>query len=153
MHDDDGGASRAGSRQTLLDDPALTPGQQRRIAIFQSVEALVCARIEDLCGAAEIDLQDVAVLVIAPEARSLFFGDDAGEGVSVVVGHRSRLHDFLRAALPVAEDAPVDPYGDLSDPAPPRCVRLMVVDDQSLTVMSYGTFITVRIAPGKQAVA
>jgi len=29
----------------------------------------------------------------------------------------------------------------------------MVVDDDSLTVMSYGTFVTVRVGPGKRAVA
>jgi hypothetical protein len=30
---------------------------------------------------------------------------------------------------------------------------VMVVDDTSLTVMSYGTFVTVRVDPNEQAVA
>jgi hypothetical protein len=29
----------------------------------------------------------------------------------------------------------------------------MVIDEESLTVMSYGTFVTVRVGPGDQAVA
>ncbi len=145
--------SRAGGLRAWLDDAALTPGQKKRLAVFGSVEGPVCARIEEICGKGGVDVVDVAVLVIAPEARRLFFDDDLEPGVSVVIGHRSRLYAFLNAALPPAEDAPGDPYADLLEAAPTRCVRVMVVDDDSLTVMSYGTFVTVRVGPGKRAVA
>ena len=136
-----------------LDDADLTPGQRKRLSVFQSVEAPVCARIEQVCGSGGVEVTDVAVLVIAPEARGLFFDDVAGAGVSVVIGHRSRLRAFLESTLPAARDAPEDPYADLLSPAPDRCVRVLVVDDQSITVMSYGTFVTVRVGPGKRAVA
>jgi hypothetical protein len=153
MHEN--GKPPAGAGQTLLDDPALTAGQRKRVAIFQSVEGPVCARIEEMCCTGEVDVTDVAVLVIAPEARDLFFDpeEDEGDGAAIVIGHRSRLHAFLTATLPPSAEAPGDPYADLLEAAPPRCVRVMVVDDESLTVMSYGTFITVRVAPGKQAAA
>ena len=144
MHADGG----AGGLDAALDDVALTPGQRKRVAIFQSVESPVCARIEEVCAQGAVEVTDVAVLVIAPEARDLFFDRDAGTGVSVVIGHRAKLYAFLDATLPAA-----DPYADLLEPAPPRCVRVLVVDQESLTVMSYGTFITVRLDPGKQAVA
>ncbi len=152
MHD--GNGSRTGGLRAWLDDAALTPGQKKRLAVFGSVEGPVCARIEEICGNGSVEVVDVAVLVVAPEARQLFFDDDVVEkGVSVVIGHRSRVYSFLNAALPPAEDAPGYPYVDLLEAAPARCVRVMVVDDDSLTVMSYGTFVTVRMSPGKRAVA
>jgi hypothetical protein len=153
MHDD-GSEPRSDGLRAWLDDASLTPGQKKRLSIFQSVESPVCARIEEVCGAGGVEVHDVAVLVIAPQARALFFDEDeAGDGVSLVIGHRSRVRAFLNATLPPAETAPSDPYADLLEPAPPRCVRVMVIDDESLTVLSYGTFVTVRVGPGKQAVA
>jgi hypothetical protein len=106
-----------------------------------------------MCGEGGIEVIDVAVLVIAPEARGIFFEDDVASGVSVVIGHRDRIRDFLGAALPPAPDAPSDPYADLAEAAPPRCVRVLVIDDESLTVLSYGTFVTVRVDPHNRAVA
>jgi len=152
MHD---GRTGSGSEalRAWLDDAALTPGQRKRIGVFQSVETPICARIEEVCAAGGVEVTDVAVLVIAPEARLLFFEDDLGTGVSVVIGHRSRVRAFLEAALTPAPDAPEDPYADLLSPAPDRCVRVLVIDGDSITVMSYGTFITVRVGPGKRAVA
>jgi hypothetical protein len=135
-----------------LDDVSLTDGQRRRLAVFQSVESVVCDRIEQICGSSGISVTDLAVLVIAKEAHGLFFADGE-EGVSVVIGHRERISSFLCAALPPSPDAPSDPYADLHQSAPPRCVRVLVIDDESLTVMSYGTFITVEMDPRKRAVA
>ena len=153
MHDD-GSEPRSGGLRSFLDDASLTPGQRKRLSIFQSVESPVCARIEEVCGAGGVEVTDVAVLVIAPAARALFFDEEeAGDGVSVVIGHRSRVRAFLNATLPPAETAPSDPYADLLEAAPPRCVRVMVIDDESLTVLSYGTFVTVRVDPGRRAVA
>jgi len=153
MHDD-GSETQSGGLRDWLDDASLTPGQKKRLEVFQSVESPVCARIEEVCGAGGVEITDVAVLVIAPQARGLFFDEDeAGDGVSVVIGHRSRVRAFLNATLPPAPDAPSDPYADLLEAAPPRCVRVMVVDDESLTVLSYGTFVTVRVDPGRRAVA
>jgi hypothetical protein len=150
MHDD-GTGSRG--LQAWLEGEALTPGQRKRLSLFRRVEAPVCARVEEVCGPGGIEVTDVAVLVIAPEARELFFEEAAGWGVTVVIGHRSRLHAFLKAVLPPTPDAPADPYADLLQAAPPRCVRVLVVDDESLTVLSYGTFVTVVIDPSGQAVA
>lgn len=147
MHD------HSGSLRTVLDDASLTPGQRKRIGVFQTVEAPICARIEEACGQGGMEVTDVAVLVIAPEARCLFFDEDVEAGVSVVIGHRSRVREFLEATLTPAPDAPEDPYADLLSPAPDRCVRVLVIDGDSITVMSYGTFITVRMGPGKRAVA
>jgi hypothetical protein len=152
MHDHSTQSQSDGLRG-WLDDASLTPGQRKRIAIFQSVESEVCARIEEGCGGGELDVTDVAVLVIAPEAHGLFFDGRVGEGVSVIIGHRGRLHAFLEATLPPAPDVEVNPYADLLEPAPSCCVRVMVIDDESLTVMSYGTFVTVRMSPGEQSVA
>jgi hypothetical protein len=153
MHDD-GSESGSGGLRAWLDDASLTPGQKKRLSIFHSVESPVCARIEEVCGAGGVEVTDVAVLVIAPAARALFFDEEeTGDGVSVVIGHRSRVRAFLNATLPPAETAPSDPYADLLEAAPPRCVRVMVIDDESLTVLSYGTFVTVRVDPGRRAVA
>jgi len=153
MHDD-GSESRSGDLHDWLDDASLTPGQKKRLSIFQSVESPVCARIEEVCGSGGVEVTDVAVLVIAPQARPLFFDEEElGSGVSVVIGHRSRVRAFLNATLPPAATAPSDPYADLLEAAPDRCVRVMVIDDESLTVLSYGTFVTVRLDPDRRAVA
>jgi hypothetical protein len=149
----DGSGAREPGLSGFLDDESLTPGQKRRLAVFQSVESAVCERIEEVCGSGEVEITDVAVLVIAPAAHDLFFDEDVERGVSVVLGHRNRVEEFLRATLPPAEDAPSDPYADLQQPAPERCVRVLVIDDESLTVMSYGTFVTVEMDPTKRAVA
>ncbi|MFT3764896.1 MAG: hypothetical protein QM820_05170 [Minicystis sp.] len=136
-----------------LDDPSLTPGQRRRIKLFADVEATVCARIEELCVAGGLEVIDTAALVVAPTANDLVFGDDMGKGTSVLLGHRLRLYEFLEAALPKAPDAPFDPYADLLVPSPARCVRVLVLDHESLTVMSYGTFVTVRMDADRRAQA
>jgi hypothetical protein len=136
-----------------LDDPSLTAGQRRRIGLFAAVEAVVCARIQELCAAGGLEVIDTAALVVAPTANELVFGDPMGSGTSVLLGHRARLYEFLDAALPRAEDAPSDPYADLLQPAPARCVRVLVIDHESLTVLSYGTFVTVRMAGGNRASA
>ncbi|APR86752.1 hypothetical protein A7982_12101 [Minicystis rosea] len=128
-----------------LDDPSLTPGQRRRVALFAGVENAVCARIEEMCAAGGLEVADTAVLVVAPSANDMVFGDDMGNGTSVLLGHRLRVYEFLEAALPKAPHAPFDPYADLLEPAPVRCVRVLVLDHESLTVMSYGTFVTVRM--------
>jgi len=153
MHDQ-GKQSEPDGLRASLDDASLSEGQRKRVSIFQSVESEVCARIEEACGSGQMDVTDVAVLVIAPEAQGLFFEEgQAGEGVGVILGHRERLRAFLESALPPSPDASTDPYADLLEQAPACCVRVMVIDDESLTVMSYGTFVTVRVDPGDEAVA
>ncbi|HVY48835.1 MAG TPA: hypothetical protein VHB21_23260, partial [Minicystis sp.] len=123
-----------------------TSGQRRRVALFQAIEGHVCSRIEAVCGSAELDVQDVAVLVVAPAARPLVFGPtDRSPDAAVLLGHREHVYALLRASLPAAVGAPFDPYADLLEPAPARCVRVLVLDEESLTVMSYGTFVTVRM--------
>lgn len=149
MRDDHAPSSIANN----LDDPSLTPGQRRRVELFAGVEHTVCERIEQLCAAGGLPVTDTAVLVVAPAANELVFGDDMGRGTSVLLGHRLRVYEFLEAALPKAPDAPFDPYADLLQPAPERCVRVLVLDHESLTVMSYGTFVTVRVDPGHEAQA
>jgi hypothetical protein len=136
-----------------LDDPSLTDGQKRRLRVFHSVEGSVSARIELLCAGGDLDVVDVAVLVVAPTAQEIFFGGELGPGTSVILGHRSRIHAFLCQMLPPAPDAPFDPYADLLEPAPVRCVRVLVIDDESLTIMSYGTFVTVQMDTGNHAEA
>jgi len=138
---------------TFLESDSLTEGQKRRIAIFRGVERAVCGRVERLCETSGVEVPDVAVLVIAPSAHDLFFGREVEEGTHVVLGHRTSLYGFLGAALPPIPDAPFDPYADLLEPAPPRCVRVLIIDHESLTVMSYGTFVTVSINPEHRAVA
>ena len=49
------------------------------------------------------------------------------------------------------EGAVVPP--DLLEQAPEQCVRVLIIDEGAITVMSYGSFITVRVDPSKQAVA
>ncbi len=135
------------------DEADLTAGQQRRLAAFHKVEEGVCQRIEALCEGRRVEVTDVGVLVIAPEAHDLFFGPEVAATVSVVLGHRLRLYEFLRASLPPLEDAPFDPYADLLEESPLRCVRVLILDDESLTVMSYGTFVTMPVDPRRRAVA
>jgi hypothetical protein len=127
------------------DGEPLTEGQRRRIALFKNLESGICSRVEQLCVTSSVEVTDVAVLVVSPEAYPLVFDAAESPGASVVLGHRERLYAFLRSALPPAEDAPFDPYADLLEPAPSQCVRVLVVDDESLTIMSYGTFLTVRV--------
>jgi hypothetical protein len=142
-----------GSIDSFLEDPSLTEGQRRRLRLFQQIEPSVVKRIEEICQSGDLEIPDVAVLVIAPSAEGLFFydADDSARSpsddptVHVLVGSRGRVHGYLRAVLPPAPDAPFDPYADLLEPAPPRCVRVLVLDDESLTVMSYGCFLTVRM--------
>ncbi len=149
MHDDEAPSGLSAS----LDDPSLTPGQKRRIRLFAKVESTVCSRIEELCAKGGLEVTDVTVLVVDPSAHELVFGDQLCEGPSVLLGHRDRVYEFLAAALPKAPDAPFDPYVDLREPAPPQCVRVLVLDHESLTVLSYGTFVTVRVDPKHRASA
>jgi hypothetical protein len=138
--------SDRGGIEAFIASTSLTEGQQRRLRVLQSVEAAVTAKVEELCSTTPTDVTDVAVLVVAPEARSLLFEEDDVElGTSVVVGERDKLYEFLSAVLPPGPDAPVDPYGDLLVAAPALCVRVLVLDRESLTVLSYGTFLTVRL--------
>lgn len=144
---------KSGDLATWLDDPSLTEGQKRRLGVFHSVERTVSARIEHLCQGGDLEVMDVAVLVVAPAAQEIFFSGELGPGTSVILGHRLRIHAFLTQMLPAADDAPFDPYADLLEPAPVRCVRVLVIDDESVTVMSYGTFVTVRIGGNRSAAA
>jgi hypothetical protein len=140
-HDESAHASLA----AFLDEASLTEGQRRRISLFRSVEGSVCARVEQICVTSGIEVTDVAVLVVDKSAHELLFHDERPKGTCVVIGHRGEIRAFLRSVLPPVEGAPFDPYEDLLDPAPARCVRVMIVDHESLTVMSYGTFVTVRL--------
>jgi hypothetical protein len=135
------------------EDAALTSGQRRRLGIFQAMESGVSKRIEAFCEETGAEVVDVAVLIIAPEAHGVFFGPAKERGTAVILGDRVRLHAFLDTVLPKVADAPFDPYVDLLEPAPPRCVRVLIIDDESLTVLSYGSFVTVELDPGRIAVA
>src|ERR1700678_2964543 len=73
-----------------LDDPALTDGQKRRLRVFHGAEGSGSARIEQLCAGGDLDVVDVAVLVVAPTAQEIFFGGELGPGTSVILGHRRR---------------------------------------------------------------
>jgi hypothetical protein len=135
LHDDDG-----------LEAASLTDGQRRRIQLLKNVEPGVCARIEQICTSTTIEVTDVAVLVVAAEAHAIVFSDqEPCVGTSVVVGHREKVREFLNAVLPPGETVAIDPYEDLLSPAPHQCVRVLIIDAESLTVLSYGTFVTVRI--------
>jgi hypothetical protein len=136
-----------------LDSAALTSGQRQRLAIFQLVENGVSARIETFCEETGAEVVDVGVLIIAPAANGVFFGPAMEEGTAVILGDRLRLHAFLEEVLPPAPGAPFDPYADLLEPAPLRCVRILIIDDESLTVLSYGSFITVELDPRAMASA
>lgn len=136
-----------------LDDPSLTEGQRRRIRLFAEVEEIVAARVEQLCGEGGLDVRDVAALIVDPAANELVFGGDLGGGPTALIGHRLRVYAILDAALPRTPDAPFDPYADLLTPAPDRCVRVLVLDRASLTVMCYGTFVTVDVDRGKRGAA
>ena len=139
--------------EAQLDAEALTSGQRRRLGIFQIVENRVSARIEAFCEEAGAEVIDVAVLIIAPAANAVFFGSATEPGTAVILGDRLRLHAFLGEVLPRAADMSFDPYADLLEPAPPWCVRVLIIDDESLTVVSYGGFITVVLDPGAMAMA
>ena len=174
----DGGRSLHGcGLEAYLEEPGLTEGQRRRLGLFHAVEGGICTRIERLCTEEAIEVTDVAVLVVAPDVHALFFTNDAltndaltdgaladgapgqptGGGdvarTSVILGHRDKLHAFLHTMLPPSDDAPFDPYADLLDPAPSRCVRVLIVDHDSLTVMSYGTFVTVSMDAARMPMA
>ncbi len=185
---DECGRTAGCNLDNYLKEPGLPEGQRRRLRLFQTVETGICHRIERFCTENALEVTDLAVLVVAPEAQILFFNGalepepadgvsdgyplpglsadatrtrdqgpaDAGRrasgpgrssmpSVSVILGHRERLHAFLHSVLPPSDDAPFDPYMDLRDPAPARCVRVLIVDHESLTVMSYGTFVTLRL--------
>jgi hypothetical protein len=133
------------SLAAFLDEASLTDGQRRRLSLFRSLESGVSARIEHLCVTTGVEVTDVAVLVVDVSAHELFFHGQERRGTCLVIGHRAEICAFLRSVLPPAEDAPFDPYEDLLEPAPALCVRVMIVDHESLTVMSYGTFVTVRL--------
>lgn len=139
--------------EAQLEAAALTSGQRRRLGIFQLVENGVSERIETFCEETGADVVDVGVLIIAPAANGVFFGATSEQGTAVILGDRRRLHAFLEEVLPPVSNAPFDPYVDLLESAPPRCVRVLIIDDESLTVLSYGSFITVDLDPRAMASA
>ena len=108
MHEE-GKDGRAGGLGAWLDDETLTAGQRKRLTIFQSVEALACARIEELCGHGGVEVSDAAVLVIAPEAQGIFFEETYPPGVSVVIGHRSRIPRLPRRHAPTGQGGALRP--------------------------------------------
>ncbi|WP_437870525.1 hypothetical protein [Sorangium sp. So ce363] len=141
---------RGCSLEAYIEEPGLTEGQRRRLRLFQTVEEAVSRRVERLCTSSEIEVTDAAILVVSPAARRVFFRIDArgsaeAPGASVIVDHRARLHEFLHAVLPPVDDAPFDPYVDLLAPSPPQCVRVLIVDEDSLTVLNYGAFVVVNL--------
>jgi hypothetical protein len=136
-----------------LDAAALTSGQRHRLAIFKLVETGVSQRIETFCEETGAEVVDVGVLIIAPTARAAFFEATIEQGTAVILGDRLRLHAFLEDVLPPTPGAPFDPYMDLLEPAPLHCVRILIIDDESLTVLSYGSFITVELDPRVMASA
>jgi len=133
-------------------DASLTEGQKRRLDLFRAVEGGVCSRIEAMCERTGLEVTDVAVLVIGKGAPEVLFRAGGERVINVVMGHRARMYAWLSALLPPPE-AEVDPYGDLLEPAPAQCVRVLIIDEGVITVMSYGSFITVRMDPKNRAVA
>ena len=139
--------------EAQLEAATLTSGQRRRLSIFQLVESSVSARVEAFCEQTGAEVVDVGVLIIAPAASGVFFGPGREQVTAVVLGNRQRLHAFLEEVLPPVDGAPFDPCADLLEPAPLRCVRVLIIDDESLTVLSYGSFITVELDPAVMASA
>lgn len=137
----------------FLDDPSLTAGQKHRLSLFHRIESVVCSRVEEMCATGDVDVTDIAVLVVDPSANVLLFGDDQPRGTTILLGHRGEVRAFLNSVLPAADDAPFDPYDDLLAPAPSQSVRVLIMDDHSLTVMSYGTFVTLNVDPDQMAQA
>ncbi len=141
---------RGCSLEAYIKEPGLTEGQRRRLRLFQTVEEAVSRRVERLCTSSEIEVTDAAILVVSPgrapgvvpDRRA---GQRGGAGASVIVDHRARLHEFLHAVLPPTDEAPFDPYVDLLAPSPPQCVRVLIVDEDSLTVLNYGAFVVVNL--------
>jgi hypothetical protein len=136
-----------------LNDASLTEGQRRRLGLFRSVESGVSSRIELLCERSGIEVTDVAVLVIGPALLTACLGMEASGLTNVVLGHRTWIYALLHAVLPPLSGAPADPYADLLKPSPDRSVRVLILDEEAMTVISYGTFITVCIHPTHRAVA
>jgi hypothetical protein len=132
--------------EVFLDNPALSEGQKHRLALFRSIEAVVCSRVEEMCATGDIDVTDIAVLIVDSSAHDLLFQDQP-RGTTILVGHRFEVRSFLNSMLPAAEDAPFDPYDDLLEPSPMQSIRVLIMDDHSLTVMTYGTFVTVQMDP------
>lgn len=151
MHDES--EQTASDLDAYLNDAALTEGQRRRLALFRVVEGGVCERIEALCEQSGIEVTDVAVLVIGPAAPEALWGIGGDGVINVVLGDRTRVYGLLRSLLPPPRGTALDPYGDLLARSPDGCVRVLIIDGDSLTVMSYGTFITVRLDPATMAVA
>jgi hypothetical protein len=150
--DDAGRSERGVSLAAYLNEPDLTDGQRSRLRVFQGVEEIVGDRVEQLCAQSGLDVTDAAVLVVCPGAHRLFcppIARGAAPGTSVILGHRERLHAFLHASLPPADETQFDPYVDLIEPSPPQCVRVLIVDERSLTVLSYGVFVTLRLDRGE----
>lgn len=144
----------------FMNDAPLSQGQRRRLGLLHSVEGEVCERVGRICVTDAIDVADVAVLVVAMSAYAIVFGADeegpanlrertppsgSDSPATILAGHREQLHAFLSHVLPPAPEANVDPYIDLKEPAPPRCARVLVVDEESLTILSYGSFVLVRL--------
>jgi hypothetical protein len=147
MRDDGGhtalGASGLGA--CIDHDPNLTESQRRRLRVFLGVEDGVVSRVESLCLQHDIEVTDLGVLVISADAREVFFGPGGEDSTNVILGHRRQIHGFLHAVLPPGPNAAADPYLDLLEPAPAFCVRVLIVDAESVTVLSYGSFVTVML--------
>jgi len=137
----------------FLDDPTLSEGQKHRLALFHRMEAVVCSRVEEMCALGDVDVTDIAVLLVDASAHDLLFHQDEPQGTTILMGHRLEVRGFLNSMLPAAEDAPFDPYDDLLDAAPTQSIRVLIMDDHSLTVMSYGTFVTLNVDPDEMAEA
>ena len=135
--------------ETYLEGADLTDGQRRRLRLLKDVEGWICERVEELCSTSSVEVTDVGVLVVAAEAQHLLFDAEIGPpAASVIVGHRHKVREFLLSALPPEPNGP-DPYIDLVVPAPAQCIRILIVDGESLTVLSYGTFVTIRMHPSE----
>jgi hypothetical protein len=155
MTRDRGRRSPGCNLEAFLNEPGLGEGQRRRLRLFQGVEEAVSGRVEQLCARGGLDVTDAAVLIVSASARALILRGPASDdsearppGVTILLGHRERLYGFLHAALPPAEDTAFDPFEDLLEPSPHQCVRVLVVDDESITVLSYGAFVTLSLELG-----
>jgi hypothetical protein len=136
-----------------LDRSALTRGQRQRIELFKLVEADICSRVEALCEQGEIDVTDLAVLVVGPTAPGEGSALSGVGMVNVVIGHRTRLYGLLHAVLPPSDEVTEDPYRDLLEPSPFRCTRVLVIHADALTMINYGCFAKVAFDPANLAVA
>lgn len=139
--------------KSYIDRAALTRGQRQRLELFKLVEDDICSRVEAICEQGEIDVTDLAVLVVGPTSPGEGSEISSVGMMNVILGHRTRLYGLLHAVLPPSDEVTEDPYRDLLEPSPFRCTRVLVIHAGALTVMSYGCFATVAFDPANLAVA